>query len=148
MKLTNDEAIQILNAGLATGADFAEIYLQDSKSENIARRYQKPYGVSKSHTIGAGIRLRKGKQTVYGYSSDISVPALISLAKSLSYGFDGSREKVLSQLVEKKFSDLCPRKFPFSAKNAGPQDFHTFRRRISAGSHCTFTCPANKIHFS
>ena len=46
MKLTNDEAIQILNAGLATGADFAEIYLQDSKSENIARRYQKPYGVA------------------------------------------------------------------------------------------------------
>ena len=117
MKLTNDEAIQILNAGLATGADFAEIYLQDSKSENIARRYQKPYGVSKSHTIGAGIRLRKGKQTVYGYSSDISVPALISLAKSLSYGFDGSQEKVLSQLVEKKFSDLCPRKIPFSAKS-------------------------------
>ena len=38
MKLTSDEAIQILNAGLATGADFAEIYLQDSKSENIARR--------------------------------------------------------------------------------------------------------------
>ncbi|MCI7787957.1 MAG: hypothetical protein MR518_00410, partial [Mollicutes bacterium] len=117
MKLTNDEAIQILNAGLATGADFAEIYLQDSKSENIARRYQKPYGVSKSHTIGAGIRLRKGKQTVYGYSSDISVPALISLAKSLSYGFDGSQEKILSQLVEKKFSDLCPRKIPFSAKS-------------------------------
>ena len=87
---------------------------QDSKSENIARRYQKPYGVSKSHTIGAGIRLRKGKQTVYGYSSDISVPALMSLAKSLSYGFDGSQEKILSQLVEKKFSDLCPRKIPFS----------------------------------
>ena len=76
MKLTNDEAIQILNAGLATGADFAEIYLQDSKSENIARRYQKPYGVSKSHTIGAGIRLRIGFLTIQGHSTATPGPAM------------------------------------------------------------------------
>lgn len=114
MKLKKEDAIRILNAGLATGADFSEIYLQDSKSLSVSRKYKKVYGVSENRTLGAGIRLRKGQKSIYGYTSDISYPSLLSLAKKLSYGFEGEQIKEVKDLTEKEYVDLCPRKIPFS----------------------------------
>lgn len=102
MKLSKNTAIEILNAGLQTGADYAEIYFQDDCTHSYSRRYKKVQNVSESRTCGFGIRLLKGTKQVYGYTSNPSKASLIKLATDLSLGFDGDRVLTVSNLKEKK----------------------------------------------
>jgi TldD protein len=115
MKINRKNAIAILNAGLATGADYAEIYTQDHRTTNYSRRYKKVNGVSSSRSCGVGIRLIKGIKTVYGYTSDFSTKALLELASSLALGFDGERIKTVLTLKEKKFRQLNPIQIPHAS---------------------------------
>lgn len=108
-------AIEVLNIALETGADFAEIYLE----ENIASRIEidncKVESSNDTLTYGAGIRLLKDLQSVYGYTNDISKKGLSKLAYNLSQSFNDKRcitvEKIEKVRVSKnnlpkiKYSD-------------------------------------------
>jgi len=90
-------AIFVLNKALATGADFAEIYIQEKKDKIIVLSNKKVDTLSQKLIFGAGIRLFKGNKVVYGYTSDISKSSLTKLAIKLSASF--SDERILT--VEK-----------------------------------------------
>lgn len=115
MKISNENAIAILNSALATGADYAEIYYQDNRTHKYSRRYHKVFAVNSGRTCGFGIRILKENQVVYGYTSDPSFEALNELALSLSLGFEGERIKTVEKLEEKKFENPNPIKIPHSA---------------------------------
>lgn len=115
MKFSKSLALEILNAGLTTGADYAEIYFQDSLSKRYTRRYKKVYNVTSGRTCGVGIRLLKGVKQVYGFTADLSKKSLLNLASSLAYGFDGERVKTATELKKKKFKNLNPIRIPHSA---------------------------------
>lgn len=115
MKLSRNVALEILNAGLSTGADYAEIYYQDNQTHSYARRYKKVYSVTGGRTCGIGIRLMKGIKVVYGYTSDLSKQSLLNLASSLALGFEGERVLTVSSLKEKKFKQMNPIQIPHSA---------------------------------
>lgn len=115
MKLSQNTAIAILNAGLATGADYAEIYYQNCEGNSYVRQYHKVYAINSGRTCGIGIRLLKGKESVYGYTSDLSAKSLIALATSLSFGFDGERTLTVTALKEKKCKQVNPIRIPHSA---------------------------------
>ncbi len=93
MIIKKSVALQVLNAALATGGDLAEIYYQDNIVHRYGLKYKKVDVVSSSKQRGVGIRILKGKNYVYGYTSDLSSKALISLASSLALGFEGERIK-------------------------------------------------------
>ncbi len=115
MKFSKKVALEVLNAGLETGADYAEIYYQDNVTHSYSRRYQKVNGVGSGRTCGVGIRLLKGTKQVYGYTSDLSKASLVKLAKELSLGFDGERILSLSSLsIKKPKKNLIPIKTPHS----------------------------------
>ena len=113
-------AIEVLNIALETGADFAEIYLE----ENIASRIEidncKVESSNDTLTFGAGIRLLKGLQSVYGYTNDISKKGLSKLAYNLSQSYNDKRcitvEKIDKVRVSKnnlpkiKYSDYSKEK--------------------------------------
>ena len=84
-------AIEVLNIALETGADFAEIYLE----ENIASRIEidncKVESSNDTLTFGAGIRLLKGLHSGYGYTNDISKKGLSKLAYNLSQSYNDKR---------------------------------------------------------
>ena len=84
-------AIDVLNAGLVTGADFAEIYLEQSDSSFLSLENGKTESSLSSTTYGAGIRLLNKLQSVYGYTNDISRKGLMNLATSLAKSFQGER---------------------------------------------------------
>ena len=115
MKLSKKTAIEILNAGLTTGADYAEIYYQDNLTNSYVRRFKKVYSVSGGKTCGVGIRLLKGVKQVYGYTADLSKKALLELAKELALGFDGKQELEVTSLKEKKHKNLIPVEIPHSS---------------------------------
>ena len=84
-------AIEVLNASLATGADYSEIFYEDSSSHSVVLENGKVETSSSSSLCGVGLRLLKNNQCVYGYTNDLSKKGLLALATSLSKSFHDKR---------------------------------------------------------
>lgn len=89
--ITKKLALEVLNVALSTGGDFAEIFLEETYSGNYTVENGKTQAPATSLTYGAGIRILKELQSVYGHTSDLSKKGLLNLATALSAGFDGQR---------------------------------------------------------
>ena len=63
-------AIEVLNAALETGADYAEIFYEDSSAHSVLIENGKVETSSSNSLCGVGLRLLKNKQCVYGYTND------------------------------------------------------------------------------
>ena len=85
-------AILVLNECLATGADFAEIFIEDTNVENISLDNGNCETSTDSIIYGAGIRLLNKLQSVYGYTNDLSKTGLLKLAKTLASSFNEERK--------------------------------------------------------
>lgn len=81
--------IEVLNLALSTGADYAEIYQEKVAGETIVLENGKVDNVHSSQRGGLGLRLLKGTQTAYAYTSDLSRKNLLKLASSLAGSFQG-----------------------------------------------------------
>lgn len=108
-------AIEVLNAGLTTGADFAEIFIEEKISNMVMIDNGKVENAVIAKTYGAGIRLLQKFRSVYGYTNDISKNGLLKLAKSLSSSFNGKQEIVVNKLKTKKFKCVTPVEIPFES---------------------------------
>lgn len=117
-------ALSVLNQALATGADAVELFLEDTVSESISLDNGKVETVGSKQTYGAGLRLMKGLQSVYGFTSDLSKKSLLNLASSLSASFEGTRlisvssfkankVKVINKITDHLLDVPAAEKIPF-----------------------------------
>ena len=60
----------LLNLGLETGADFSELYFEDTISNLMEMTLGKISNISASNIHGVGVRLLKGVEEVYAYNND------------------------------------------------------------------------------
>lgn len=98
-------AQEVLNTALATGADFAEIFLEETKVETISLDNGNCETATNSIVYGAGIRLLNKLQSVYGYTNDISKKGLLSLAESLSHSFSEERKITVTKITKKRIKN-------------------------------------------
>ncbi len=84
-------AQKVLNEALATGGDYAEIYLEETNSESLVLENGKVETSGNRKSYGAGIRILKEFRSVYGYTSDLSPKSLLALAHTLSASYNGKR---------------------------------------------------------
>ena len=91
-------AIDVLNEALSTGADYAEIFYEDSHSHGITIENGKVETTSSNSLCGVGLRLLKNNQCVYGYTNDLSKKGLFALAGSLSKSFHDKRLITVTKL--------------------------------------------------
>ena len=84
-------ALKVLNAALATGGDYAEIYLEQTDTDAITLENGKVDTCGGRLSYGAGIRILKKFASVYGYTSDLSPKSLLGLAEKLAGAFEGER---------------------------------------------------------
>ena len=84
-------AILVLNKALETGADYAEIFYENSSANGLSVENGKVNTAESTITSGVGLRLLKENQCVYGYTSDLSKKGLLSLAGSLNKSFHDKR---------------------------------------------------------
>ena len=87
--ISNLQAKQVLQACLTTSGDFAEIFLESTKTNAYEMTSGKVTKASTNHIFGAGIRILKGMEEVYGYTNNISLEGLLDLASNLSAFFVG-----------------------------------------------------------
>ncbi len=99
--LTKALALEVINLATSTGADFAEIYYEDTTTKSYVVDNGKVESVGDSTICGVGLRLLNKLQSVYGYTNDLSRKSLLKLASDLSASFNENRcvEKV--QLFKK-----------------------------------------------
>ncbi len=106
--LSKKLALDILNKGLSTGADYAEIFFEDSYSYSMSIDNDHVETSHNNYTTGVGIRLLKNLQSVYGYTSDLSKKSLMALVTSLAASFDGEQTLFIKDLKVKKYKTINP----------------------------------------
>ena len=91
-------AIEVLNTLLSTGSDYAEIFYENSSAHSVMIENGKVSTSSTGITSGAGLRILKNNQTVYGFTSDTSKKGLMKLANSLNKSFNGAQIIFVNEL--------------------------------------------------
>ncbi len=102
--ITKNLAQLVLNECLSTGCDFAEIFLEETESEQISLDNGIVETVSSSIDYGAGIRLICGLQSVYGYTNNITKKGLMDLASSLKHSFNKPQQVECKPIKKMRFN--------------------------------------------
>ena len=101
-------AIEVLNASLETGADYAEIFYEDSSAKGVSLENGKVDNSTSTTSTGVGLRLLKENQCIYGFTTDLSRKGLLKLANTLNKSFHSERLITVSDLTLVK----CPNRNP------------------------------------
>jgi TldD protein len=81
--LNENTVAKILEYGLQQGADFTEVFVEDSVASSINLLDQKIEEINSSNSFGIGVRLLYGNEAYYGYSSDPDEANLLKLTGNL-----------------------------------------------------------------
>lgn len=87
--ITHDRAYEVLRAAQETGADFAELFMEDTRANNITVTRGEVEDAASSHRHGAGIRVFAGIRTAYAYTADTSRGALLETARAAAAAIRG-----------------------------------------------------------
>lgn len=82
----------VLDKALATGGDFAELFEEKTIKNNITLDNGNVTQSTSAVVSGAGLRILKELQSVYGFTNDLTLKSLTQLADSLSSSFVGQRQ--------------------------------------------------------
>jgi TldD protein len=87
--LNKNELQNLLNEALKTGADFAEIFIEDTKSSVIRVTSGEVTSIDQGNVYGAGVRLILGVDEVYGFTNHVNYGAILEVVKNLRASFHG-----------------------------------------------------------
>ena len=82
--LADQTIAKVLEHGLRQGADFAEVFIEDSVSRSLDLLDRKIDQINSGNSYGIGIRLLFGHESCYGYSSDPDPAGLLQLTENLA----------------------------------------------------------------
>jgi TldD protein len=99
--LEKDVLQELLNEALESGADFAEIFLEDTKSSLIRVTNGDVTSIDRGNVFGAGVRLIQNVDEVYGFTNEVSYESLLQLVKNLRASFVGEKQ-IAKPLQDKK----------------------------------------------
>ena len=106
--LQKQELEALLSSCLDSQADFAEIFEEEGSSESISMINGKIEDVDRLIRAGVGIRLYKGVQSVYGYSSETDVHSLQGLIDDLRQALGEQENNRSIELVEEHHENKHP----------------------------------------
>lgn len=87
--MNQDVAESILEAGKSYGADYVEIFEEESRSSSLSLKDKKVETASAGTDFGIGVRLLYGTEVLYAYTSEESKDALLNMVKTLAFGRSG-----------------------------------------------------------
>ncbi|MFA7011107.1 MAG: TldD/PmbA family protein, partial [Bacilli bacterium] len=109
---------KILELCLTTGGDFAEMFIEDTITNNLELTMGKMTKANTNHLHGVAIRILKGFQEVNGYTNDFSYESLEKLALHLRSSIEGENLNIAFTLQEEKTPVITkPQRYPSSLSN-------------------------------
>ena len=106
--LTKDQCEKILSYCMASEADFAELFEEHTTSESISMLNGEIEETNRVVRAGIGIRLYKDVQSVYGYTNEMEMEKIFTLADDLKAVFGISEEERSVSLKEQKMENRHP----------------------------------------
>lgn len=79
-------ALKIFEAGRSAGADFVEIFEEETRSSALGLKDSLIDTATAGTEYGIGVRLLYGTEVLYGFTSDDSEDALLKLVQTLAFG--------------------------------------------------------------
>ncbi len=138
-------AEQAIAEALRTGGDFAELYLQDQKSESISLLDGRIENAVTGRIHGAGIRVFKGLSSIYVHTNDTSLSGLVAAARKAADAIGSANQTVNVHLTGSILSNIHPiRQLPLDvpgsrkaamlkSANAAARDVSPEIKQVSAG---------------
>ncbi|WP_078379854.1 TldD/PmbA family protein [Sutcliffiella halmapala] len=80
----------VLTAALATGGDFSEVFVEDRYTNKIVLQSGKIDNSLAGREFGVGIRVFKGFQSAYAYTTDLSKEGLLKAAQNAAQAISGN----------------------------------------------------------
>lgn len=74
-------AQEVLSAALKSGADFAEIFLEDRLNNSLSMRNETVETISSGRIHGAGVRIFTGLRCIYAFTNDTTHEGLLDCAR-------------------------------------------------------------------
>ena len=135
--LKKEELARYLGLCMASEADFAEIYEEEETSETISSLNAGVERVSRTVKRGAGIRLFKGVQTVYGYSNGVDDAHLLPIIDDLRRALGETEGRVAPEvtLTEAPFVNNNPVRVDFESVSLAERTELAFRAERAARAY-------------
>ncbi len=84
---------RLIDEGLSTGADFVEIFLEDTRSQVMLVTNGDVSQLNSGNVYGVGVRLIQGVDEVYGFTNKVDEDHILDLIKNLRASFQGEVKK-------------------------------------------------------
>lgn len=129
--LSNSLIEMTLHEALSTGADFAEIFCEETKHSSLRMVNGDLDQALSGMDSGIGLRLWRGEQSLYTYGNDLSERGLLELARLTAAALQGHRQLDMTALRRLQFESNHPWqiRFPEIAKSVKV-------RRLREASDC------------
>ncbi len=85
-------AKEVLLEALTTGADYAEIFFENTYKGSINYLSRHVESIENEELYGVGLRLLIGDKETYGYTNDLSKESLLKLARKVRSGFNETQK--------------------------------------------------------
>ena len=126
--MRSEVAVKIFEAGKSAGADFVEIFEEETRSSSLGLKDRQIETATAGTEYGIGVRLLYGTEVLYGFTSDDSEEALVKLVRTLAFGRiakTGGSTVPFEFAPEKRVCDYNPAAFkdPRVLGQAIKQDF-------------------------
>lgn len=98
----------VLQRALRTGGDFAEIFEEDTLANNLAMVNGNMDSISAGRVYGIGIRIFKGFKSVYAYTNENSLAALLETADKAAAAIGDLNQDIDINLMERINTNIHP----------------------------------------
>ena len=98
----------VLAKAMSTGADFAEVYVERTKENNIVMIDSQVDRIKDSLLSGVGIRVFKGLRCVNASTADLSLEGMLACAGRVADALGEGNEEISIHLTERLFGDIHP----------------------------------------
>ena len=106
--ISRDVCQRVLKAALATGADYAEIFAENTVNNTISMIANKVENIRNTVIAGAAVRVFKGLRSVMASTVDTSEPGLIRCAERCAEALGQGSAQMEIVLRERLFGDIHP----------------------------------------
>ena len=116
--ISKEVCAKVLQAAVSTGADYAEIFAENTLNHSINMIANKVDSVQNATVAGAGIRVYKGLRSVMASTVDTSLEGLLRCAKQAADALGEGTAQIDIVLRERLYGDIHPvRIAPCSVSN-------------------------------
>ena len=109
--MNREIAARMIGAGKSAGADFVEIYEEETRSSALSLKDRAIETASAGTEFGIGVRLLYGTEVLYAYTSEENPDALVQMVRVLAFGRGKAGASPVSLSAPSALSSIDPLKF-------------------------------------